>query len=269
VTAVHERLCVSGISTWSWTLEEDLAYYAARGVHTVGVALRKLEDDEGAVGRIRDSGLRVANLIGLGPFDLARPRLWPAQRDRLRAAVDTAVALGARTLVLTTGPATPLSWEDAAQALGDALGTVPQEARAAEVSLALEHTNSLRPDVGFVHRLADVIDVAEMLDVDVCMEVNACWGERSLAATIAAGVDRIAVVQVSDYAVGTLCTPDRRVPGDGDIPLERILGTLLQAGYRGVFDLELIGPAIEREGYASAVDRSLENLGRTLRALGA
>ena len=65
---------------------------------------------------------------------------------------------------------------------------------------------------------------------------------------------------MSDYVIGTLGTPDRAVPGDGDIPIERILGQLLAAGYDGAFDLELIGPRIEAEGYASAIRRSVSAL---------
>ena len=81
------------------------------------------------------------------------------------------------------------------------------------------------------------------------MEINACWAERGLAATDRGRRRPLALVQVSDFAVGTLSTPNRLVPGDGDIPLARILGQVLGAGYRGCFDLELIGPAIDAEGY--------------------
>jgi sugar phosphate isomerase/epimerase len=88
------------------------------------------------------------------------------------------------------------------------------------------------------------------------MEINACWAERDLASTIADGIDRIGIVQVSDFAIGTLSTPNRLVPGDGDIPLPRIIGQLLDAGYEGVFDLELVGPKIEEEGYRSAIERA-------------
>jgi sugar phosphate isomerase/epimerase len=127
----------------------------------------------------------------------------------------------------------------------------------------------LRVDVGFVHTLRDVVDLARRLGTGVCMEVNACWAERGLAETIAAGVDVIALVQVSDYAIGTRSTPDRLVPGDGDIPLERILRTVLDAGYRGVFDLELIGPRIDEEGYDAAVPRAVAQLSSLLERLGA
>jgi sugar phosphate isomerase/epimerase len=100
------------------------------------------------------------------------------------------------------------------------------------------------------------------------MEVNACWAERDLASTIASSMDVIRLVQVSDFKIGTLATPDRRVPGDGDIPLARIIGQVLHAGYGGVFDLELIGPQIDAEGYESAVPRAVEVLGSMLGELG-
>ena len=44
---------------------------------------------------------------------------------------------------------------------------------------------------------------------------------------------------------------------------------MLAAGYEGCFDLELIGPRIEEEGYASALRRAVDNLGAILDALGA
>jgi sugar phosphate isomerase/epimerase len=47
------------------------------------------------------------------------------------------------------------------------------------------------------------------------------------------------------------------VPGDGDIPLAPVLSALAAAGYRGAFELELVGPRIEEEGYESAITRAL------------
>jgi sugar phosphate isomerase/epimerase len=270
---VHERISVSAISSYRLPLDEDLAFWDRHGIVRAGVSVAKLEAfgwDDG-VARVSDAvagGLDVANLIGLGPFDLADPSQWDRQRTRLARALDAAVTFGAGCLVFTTGPAGALTWEDAADALEAALTPVLQGAAASQVPFALEHTHSLRVDVGFVHSLRDVLDLAERLGTGVCMEVNACWAERGLAETVAAGVDRIRVVQVSDYAIGTLCTPDRRVPGDGDIPLERVLGTVLDAGYEGVFDLELVGPKIDAEGYDAAIPRAIERLDALLTGLG-
>jgi sugar phosphate isomerase/epimerase len=184
-------------------------------------------------------------------------------------ALDAGRALDAECVVFTTGPAGQLPWDEAADALETALAPVLVEAHARGIPFAVEHTNSLRVDVGFVHSLRDVVDLARRLGTGVCMEVNACWAERGLAETIAASTDVIRLVQVSDFAIGTLSTPDRLVPGDGDIPLDRIIGQVLASGYAGVFDLELIGPKIDAEGYASAVPRAVDALGSMLVDLGA
>ncbi|HUI49629.1 MAG TPA: sugar phosphate isomerase/epimerase [Acidimicrobiia bacterium] len=271
---MHPRACVSAISTFKLSLPDDVAFWERHGITNVGVSVAKLDAfgwEAGtqlvadAVGR----GLRVKDLIGLGPFRLSDPRGWEVQRDRLARAIDAAVALGAPAVVFTTGPFAPLTWEEAADALAQALAPVLVEARARAVDFAIEHTNSLRVDVGFVHTLRDAVDLARRLDAGVCMEVNACWAERALATTIRDGADRIRLVQVSDFKVGTIASSQRLVPGDGDIPLARIMRDLLSAGYRGSFELELIGDAIVAEGYDRAIPRAVDALERLLTELGA
>jgi sugar phosphate isomerase/epimerase len=260
---------VSAISTWKWTLAEDIAFWQRAGISSVGLALRKLEAAglREAVQRILDAGLAVTNVLAIG-FDLTDRSCWPEQQARLVAGVEAAVQVAAGCFVLTTGPAGQLTWEEAADRFGEAIGPI-RAAAAGRVPLAVEHTHSLRADVGFVHSLRDALALGEELGMDVLLECNACWTERALGSTIAGGIGRIRLVQVSDYRVGTHCTPDRLVPGDGDIPLRRIIGQLLAAGYSGVFDLELIGPRIEAEGYPSAIRRSLDWLGSVLDSLGA
>ncbi|MEY2452533.1 MAG: hypothetical protein QOD92_2107 [Acidimicrobiaceae bacterium] len=241
---VHPRVCVSGISTWNQALADDISLYEELGVHTIGAAMRKI-DGETDVELLLSSGLEFANVIGVGHSGLSR-------------GIDLANRLGAPVIVFTTGPAGDLEWDAAADAFATALA--PQLPEPSPIMLCLEHTNSLRHDVSFVHTLRDAIDLAERLDIHVCMEINACWAERDLARTIADGIDRIGIVQVSDFSIGTLSTPNRLVPGDGDIPLRRIIDQVLDAGYEGVFDLELVGPAIESEGYRSALARSCAHL---------
>ena len=268
---MHPRVSLSAISTFEWPLDDDLAFWADARITNVGVSAAKLERagwEEGAR-RVADAGLRVTNLIGLGSFRLDEPDGWPAQRERVHHVLAAAATVGAECVVLTTGPAGRLPWEEAADALADALTPVLADARERGIPFALEHTNSLRVDIGFVHTLRDAVDLARRLGTGVCVEVNACWAERGLADTIAAGIDTIRLVQVSDFAVGTLTTPDRLVPGDGDIPLDRILGQVLAAGYGGCFDLELIGPRIAEEGYAAAAGRGIEYVSDLISRLGA
>lgn len=268
----HPRVSLSELSHWNWTVEEDLDFFDREGVQVIGLSLAKMQAAGGweqFVDRIRAGGYRVTNLVGLGPIPWSDPTKRADGVARTRNALDAAVALGAETMILTTGPAGSLTWEEAADAYADTVGPVLGEYAGRGPRVTLEHTNGLRVDVGFLHTLRDAIDFARRLGVGVCMEINACWAERGLADTIADGVDTIGIVQLSDFAVGTMSTPNRLVPGDGDIPMARIVGQLLAAGYPGVFDLEMIGPRIEEEGYPSASTRAVEYVGALLTRLGA
>ena len=259
---MHPRLSVSALSSVQWSLDEDLAYWDEAGITNVGVWLEKLDagDFDANVKKVAAAGLRVTNLVAMG-FTLDRPDMGAADQDRLLRTLDAAAAIGAECVMITAGRGGTLTWEEAAAALAEAIVPVRERAVALGIPLGFEHMNPLRSDVGFVHTLHDAVDLAGRLDVQVLMEVNNCWAERGLSATIAASAaETIGLVQVDDYKIGTATASHRVVPGDGDIPLARIMGELEAAGYRGVYDLEILGPAIEDEGYVSAIARSLAYL---------
>jgi sugar phosphate isomerase/epimerase len=266
---MHPQLSVSAVSSWPWPLEEDLRCWAELGVDQVGLSFRKLEDAGVATAarRVRDAGMRVTNIVELGWWVLDDPTTWAAQQARLVSALDAAAITGAPCLVLTSGPAGRLAWDDALEALAGAIAPVKSEADRRGILLALEHTGSLRLDLSFVTTLRDAVDAARALGIAVCVEVNSCFAERAVESTLVANRDALAHVQLSDFVIGSRCTPDRAVPGDGDIPLGRILAALVHAGYRGAFELELVGPRIEAEGYRSAIRRGVEYLERLLGSL--
>ena len=95
-----------------------------------------------------------------------------------------------------------------------------------------------------------------------------CWYERGLEELVRKNIDLLTLVQINDFKLGSLSTPDRSVLGDGDIPLKRLIAMFLEAGYSGWFDLEILGPKIDAEGYPSAIRRSLEKLNEIFGWLG-
>jgi sugar phosphate isomerase/epimerase len=128
------------------------------------------------------------------------------------------------------------------------------------VRIAVEPVSQLRVDLGFLHSFADALDFVDDIGsswLGVVLELNNAWSERGLYANIRQRRDRIALVQISDFAAGTMAASERVVIGDGDIPLPRICRALADAGYAGWWDIELIGPRIEAEGYESVVPRAL------------
>ena len=92
--------------------------------------------------------------------------------------------------------------------------------------------------------------------------------EGDLDALLRRALPRTRLIQLSDYVLGDRALPCRAVPGDGAIPIERILGWALEAGYQGPFDLELIGPRIDAEGRFESARRACDVVGPMLDRLG-
>ena len=253
---------VSQITTLGWPFERDVEAFAAAGAPAIGIAVRKLE----AVGvmraarLVRDAGLAVSCLTSSGPFPLLDTRGCEAALARARAHLEAAAELGAGCLMLLPGVAPSLTWEEAAARTRPLLEALIPDAERAGIRLGIEPVSQLRVDLGFLHTFDDTLDFVDEIgspSLGVVLELQNAWIERGLYRNIRERTARIALVQVNDFRVGTLAASERVVMGDGDIPLRPIVHALAAAGYDGWYDIELLGPAIEREGYEAVVPRAV------------
>src|SRR5204863_6698273 len=136
------------------------------------------------------------------------------------------------------------------------MGPCLEHAATASVALAVEPANVLFADLTFVHSAATAFALArEIPGLRVCLDIFHTWTEFDLRQNIMAGPSLISLVQVSDYVLGDRSLPARAVPGDGGVPIARIVAWLGEAGYRGIIDLELNGPRIDVEGHLLAAAR--------------
>lgn len=266
---IHPRVSVNSISTWNWTLEQDIAFFKAEGIGVINPPLLKFRDDiESGVAAIKAAGLRCCSIAGGGQESLIESE--EATFAALQPYIDAAHALNSPAFYFVTGP-TParMPTDDAYAAFIACIGTANGYARERGVRLAIEHNSITSRHIGFVHTLANAVDLVRAADIGICLELQNCWYEPDLPRLFRDNVDLFTVVQVSDFQVGEEAKFNRRVPGDGSIPLEWMLGHLLDAGYQGYFDIEMLGPAIEAEGYASALRRAIAWLSERLYRWGA
>lgn len=188
--------------------------------------------------------------------------------ENLLAAIDIAAQLEATVIYLLTGGRGSLTWEQAAAAFARIVDPCRANAAAAGVTLLVENASAFNADIHIAHTLHDTITLAELAGIGVCIDIHPCWVEAGLRGLIERAMPLTGLVQVSDYVLGDRTAPCRAVPGDGAIPLERILGEVLATGYRGVFDLELVGPRIAAEGARAATLRAAQRLSQILTGLG-
>jgi sugar phosphate isomerase/epimerase len=188
---------------------------------------------------------------------------------KLLEAIDVATALGARSVYLQTGARGRLSWEAAAERFATLIAPCVTAATDRGVRLLVENASAFTADIHMVHTLADAAALAELSGIGVCIEWHACWMEGGLETLLGQVIPMTGLVQVSDYVLGDRTSPCRAVPGDGVIPLDRIIGDVLEAGYAGVFDIELVGPRIQAEGPRAATERAARRVSEILTRLGA
>jgi sugar phosphate isomerase/epimerase len=245
------------LSTGAWDLGRDLELAARLGLTRTSVALAKVD----AAGRpagleaLAASGLEVDVVYPSGGLDLARPSSWADSAARLVDAVEVASQIGA-TGVMANGAPRGLGFEEARAAYAEALGPVRRPAADGGVALLLEPVRTQFAYANFVHTLRDGLAVAEHLDLGLVVDVTHCWWEPGLGALLAAAAPRAGTVHLADLRLdGPVLS--RVVPGDGDLALGRFVDALLGAGYRGPFELEVMGPAIEAEGLEAALTRSV------------
>lgn len=187
--------------------------------------------------------------------------------ETLALVIQIGAQLQAKSIYLLTGGRGSLDWENAAQRFAALVAPCVRQARKYGMNLMIENAPMLYADIHIAHSLSDTIALAERADTGVCIELFFCWAEANLNDLFRRALPRCGLVQVSDYVLGDRSLPARAVPGDGVIPLERIIGDLLNAGYEGVFDIELIGPRIDAEGHLAATTRAAELVSEILTKL--
>lgn len=269
---MHERISVSTISFQGEALSTVIGYWRELQPRRVSVlGYQVLEDRPLLRSILKQEGYKLETIthpfLGFRPLEMREA--WAEARESMSRVIDAAAELGARSIYTLTGGHGTLTWEDAADAFSEAIAPCAAQAKAAGISLAIENASVLYADNHIAHSLRDTVTLAERADINVCMDIFACWTEAGLHETIARAGPRLTLIQVSDYVYGDRGLPCRAVPGDGAIPLQRIFKWALDAGYAHGFDLELIGPRIEQEGRLQAVRRAAERVGEMLRALDA
>jgi sugar phosphate isomerase/epimerase len=253
--SAHPRISVNQLSSWNQSFDDDISMWRALDVDNVGLINLKLDTVGWSRTLVRDAGLRVSNIA--------------TQPEQIRESLEFAGDTGVSVVYVTTGAMDGRPWEDIAESFCEEVAPMVALARDLGVNYALEPTNPLRSDLSFIYTLRDAIDLARMAGMTVTLDFYSCWYERGFEELVRKNVDLIALVQIDDFAIGTTDTPNRAVIGDGNVPVERLLGIILDAGYEGMFDLEILGPRIEAEGYASAIERSLAGANEILDRLGA
>jgi sugar phosphate isomerase/epimerase len=263
----HERLSVHNVTFYGEPLDDLAAHWAALDISRLSILGDQLLDPEFPEFLQRNT-YRVEAVTHIFAGGRLSGDPQPV-RAALSTVIDAAARVGARTVYMLTGGRGGLTWEQAAERFSEMVAPCAARAKRAGVTLAIECASSLYADIHLAHTLRDTITLAEMSGLGICVDVFHCWAEADFDALVQRALPRTELIQLSDYVLGDRALPARAVPGDGAIPLERFVADALAGGYTGGFDLELIGPRIEKEGRLESARRACDVVGAMLIKLGA
>ncbi len=262
---MHPKISINTLSYAPARLDAHVDTTARLGASGISPDLDQvLEFGVGETARaIQGSGLAVATLTHRA-FAFATHEQTEAAHERLMRTLDIAAEIGADSLIMTTGGRGALAWDDAAAAFAAAIAPCAEVARAAGIALGIEPTSHLYSDVSIAHRLSDTVAIARRAGIGVMVDVFACWVDFDLDEALAAAAPIAPVAQICDYVYGDRGLPCRAVPGDGAIPLDRIVEGLVRGGFKGWYDLEIIGPRLQTEGQEAGLARAGAHIGALL-----
>jgi sugar phosphate isomerase/epimerase len=242
-----------------WKLPEIITGCARHGIR--GIA--PWRDQVAATGvneaaqRIRDAGLAVTGLCRGGMFPAPDREGRRAARDDNRRAVDEALTLGARCLVLVVG-GLPKDRGDnvvsrdlrgAREMVRDGVGELLEHAQSAGMPLAIEPLHPMyAADRACVNTIAQANALCDELapngndGLGIAVDVYHVWWDPDLKAGIerAGAANRLFAYHICDWLVPTTdLLNDRGMMGDGVIDLPAIRSWMEASGYRGMHEVEI------------------------------
>jgi sugar phosphate isomerase/epimerase len=253
---------------------EDIANVAATDTRGLGLWERKLAgvpDDEVAR-EMRAAGLTATfcvptvNCILPSQIDPpGAPQDIRDRRDLICASIERLAAFAPEVVTIAPGasgdpdmPAGPLD------AVLDVLPDIADTAAACGVRVGLELLARRRGSaVPSMRQLIDVLDAVGRDNVGIMFSVFHSWSDAGLHEDLRKYASRINSVQVCDIRDPERSAFDRELPGRGRGVAPEIMATLIEAGYRGWWELEIFsddgtyGTALPDSYWAMPPDRFL------------
>lgn len=255
-------LSMNELTTYRWSLEQDVENYQQAGYRAIGVWRQKLSDwnEDDAVNLLVDSGMQVSNVAWAGGFTGSDGRTPAESIDDASDALRLAAALRAGCLVIYPGGRNNHTFRHAGRLLRAALDELLPLAEAADVPLAIEPMHAAcAVDWTFLTDLASAVSLIEEYKspcLKLAYDVYHFPFDARQRNQLAKLAPHIGIVHLGDRCTAPTIEQDRCLLGRGRLPLRETVATLQQAGYTGAFDIKLLGPDVEAHDYWTLLEQS-------------
>jgi sugar phosphate isomerase/epimerase len=271
------QVAMSEVTTFNWTIDEDVAGYVRHGFTGIeiwlnkvarnGAVYDKLPDDvlphraaEAVANALRQTPLEAVSVVCGGALTEPDPEKWRLRVEHLRFAVGFAAAVGAPCVLVVPGDLHGWSRAEAVARAAQALSEVLPDAHGSGVDLAIEPLRPVHTD--FVNTIPQALEIIERLDdrrCGLCVDTYQVWRGEDQRAEVIAEIGRAApwarIVQVADSRPVPRSMEDRLVPNEGVLPLPEMLAPLFGGGYNGWLAVEIMSRELWARDYDDLLER--------------
>ena len=248
---MEPRLAVSQITTLTSSFADDVRFYGAAGLDGIGIWELKLgeDGDAEALELLQASGLESTAAVPEVPSILPLPLLGgpddPAERvDAYCRSLERLAPFNPSGFVLLTGTGEGRDPDEARALVTDGLATIGAEANRLGVRVGLEPYQRIDGEpwtiVSSIPEAIELLgDAGDPSAVGIQFDTWHLWNTPTLYDDIANELHRFTGVHIADVREPTRSFADRVLPGDGIADLPRILHALDEAGWDGLYDIEI------------------------------
>lgn len=256
---------ISEFTTQPWSFDEDVERYARLGVDTIEVVEAKLDGarfgdqmQSIAMAGLAISGVQPAVRTLFASRMMPQPTDLKARVAALRGSIERLARYAPGVPFITNTGAHPKGdTAEAMRVVGDALGELARVAADHGVTLALEPLNptsvNVESAIWTIDQALEVIDRSGSAQVGLCLDYWNIWQNADVEAQIARAAGRIFTVQASDWRTPRSFA-DRIVPGDGIIPLPRLIAATRATGFKGPYVVEIFSQDVADSLYDQDLD---------------
>jgi sugar phosphate isomerase/epimerase len=251
MAAQHPRVSVSQVSTLHASFEKDIEAYAASGLDGIGIWELKLGEGpvDDALAAFDSSPLAATSAVPMVPSILPLPLLGgpddPRERiDAILGSLHRLAPFGPTGIVCLTGSGEGRDPDDARTIVVEGLRELAREAASLGLTIAVEPYQLVGGEEWSIvssvpEALALLEDAGDAPALALQFDVWHLWNTETLFDDIATHVDRFAGVHVCDRRNPTRGWADRELPGNGEAGVPAILRALDDAGWDGLYDIEV------------------------------
>jgi sugar phosphate isomerase/epimerase len=256
------KLSLNQVTTYRWSLEDDVAAAVAYGYGGLGLWRAKVSDFgvEATADAMLEHGLAATSLSWVGGFTGSEGATFRETLCDGFETVQMASELRCPLVLAVSGGRNNHTRRHSRNLFMSAMRELAEAAAAVNVSLAIEPMHAGCSHEGtFIHSLAEAADVISELgasNVGIALDTYHVGHDPQLFDWLPVIAPLVRLVQLGDGRKPPLGEANRCLWGHGRVPLTRIISELFEAGYDGPLEVELLGEDLTELGYAEVLEES-------------